>query len=108
HDALPILDFDDLIGLPVRLFDENDEVRERWQNRLRYLLIDEYQDTNRAQYRLLSQLSGVRGAFTAVGDDDQAIYAWRGADVENLRLLQQDYPKLRVVKLEQNYRSSAR
>jgi ATP-dependent DNA helicase Rep len=83
-------------------------VRERWQNKLRYLLVDEYQDTNRAQYRLLKLLSGVRGAFTAVGDDDQAIYAWRGADVENLKLLQQDYPKLKVIKLEQNYRSSRR
>ncbi len=106
--AYQAVDFDDLIALPVRLFEDNAEVRERWQNRLRYLLVDEYQDTNRAQYRLLRLLSGVRGAFTAVGDDDQAIYAWRGADVENLRLLQQDYPKLRVIKLEQNYRSSAR
>lgn len=106
--AYQAVDFDDLISLPVRLFEGNDEVRERWQNRLRYLLVDEYQDTNRAQYRLLRQLSGVRGAFTAVGDDDQAIYAWRGADVENLKLLQLDYPKLRVIKLEQNYRSSRR
>ena len=106
--AYQAVDFDDLIALPVRLFEDNEEVRTRWQNRLRYLLIDEYQDTNRAQYRLVRLLSAERGAFTAVGDDDQAIYAWRGADVENLRLLQQDYPKLRVVKLEQNYRSSAR
>lgn len=106
--AYQAVDFDDLISLPVRLFEEHDEVRERWQNRLRYLLIDEYQDTNRAQYRLLRHLAGVRGMFTAVGDDDQAIYAWRGADVENLRLLQHDYPDLRVIKLEQNYRSSAR
>jgi ATP-dependent DNA helicase Rep len=75
---------------------------------LRYLLVDEYQDTNRAQYRLLQQLAGVRGAFTAVGDDDQAIYAWRGADVENLRQLQQDFPQLKIIKLEQNYRSSRR
>jgi hypothetical protein len=81
-------------------------VRERWQNKLRYLLVDEYQDTNRAQYRLLKLLAGVRGAFTAVGDDDQAIYAWRGADVENLRQLPVDYPKLKVIKLEQNYRST--
>lgn len=102
------VDFDDLIGLPVKLFDEHPEAQERWQNKLRYLLIDEYQDTNRAQYRLLRQLAGVRGAFTAVGDDDQAIYAWRGADVENLHLLQRDYPKLKVIKLEQNYRSSNR
>ncbi|KAI5915237.1 UvrD-helicase domain-containing protein [Thauera sp. 2A1] len=106
--AYQAVDFDDLIALPVRLFEEHPEVRERWQNKLRYLLIDEYQDTNRAQYRLLRQLSGVRGAFTAVGDDDQAIYAWRGADVENLKLLQTDYPKLKVIKLEQNYRSSRR
>ncbi|MBK9617187.1 MAG: UvrD-helicase domain-containing protein [Uliginosibacterium sp.] len=102
------VDFDDLIALPVRLFDDHPDAQERWQNKLRYLLIDEYQDTNRAQYRLLRQLAGVRGAFTAVGDDDQAIYAWRGADVENLNLLQQDYPRLKVIKLEQNYRSSNR
>jgi len=106
--AYQAVDFDDLINLPVKLFAENEEVRQRWQTRLRYLLIDEYQDTNRAQYTLVRQLSGDRGAFTAVGDDDQAIYAWRGADVENLRMLQTDYPKLRVIKLEQNYRSSAR
>jgi ATP-dependent DNA helicase Rep len=106
--AYQAVDFDDLIGLPVRLFESHAEVRERWQNRLRYLLVDEYQDTNRAQYRLLRQLAGVRGAFTAVGDDDQAIYAWRGADVENLRQLKLDYPQLKVIKLEQNYRSSAR
>ncbi|KON81562.1 UvrD-helicase domain-containing protein [Azoarcus sp. PA01] len=106
--AYQAVDFDDLISLPVRLFDEHPEVRERWQNKLRYLLVDEYQDTNRAQYTLLRHLAGVRGAFTAVGDDDQAIYAWRGADVENLKLLQQDYPKLKVIKLEQNYRSSKR
>jgi len=106
--AYQAVDFDDLISLPVRLFQEHPEVRERWQNKLRYLLVDEYQDTNRAQYTLLKLIAGVRGAFTAVGDDDQAIYAWRGADVENLRLLQQDYPKLRVIKLEQNYRSSRR
>jgi ATP-dependent DNA helicase Rep len=106
--AYQAVDFDDLIALPVRLFETDAEVRERWQNRLRYLLIDEYQDTNRAQYRLLRALAGVRGAFTAVGDDDQAIYAWRGADVENLKLLQHDYPRLKVIKLEQNYRSSKR
>ena len=106
--AYQAVDFDDLIALPVRLFEENAQAVERWQNRLRYLLVDEYQDTNRAQYRLLRQLAGVRGAFTAVGDDDQAIYAWRGADVENLRQLQVDFPRLKVIKLEQNYRSSRR
>ena len=106
--AYQAVDFDDLIGVPVQLFETQPEVRERWQNRLRYLLVDEYQDTNRAQYRLLSALADVRGAFTAVGDDDQAIYAWRGADVENLHLLQRDWPRLKVIKLEQNYRSTAR
>ncbi|MDR1462405.1 MAG: UvrD-helicase domain-containing protein [Azoarcus sp.] len=106
--AYQAVDFDDLIALPVRLFEENAEALERWQNRLRYLLIDEYQDTNRAQYRLLRQLTGVRGAFTAVGDDDQAIYAWRGADIENLRQLQVDFPQIKLIKLEQNYRSSRR
>jgi len=102
------VDFDDLIRLPVKLFDAHPEVRERWQNKLRYLLVDEYQDTNRAQYILLKHLAGVRAAFTAVGDDDQAIYAWRGADVENLRQLPVDFPSLRVIKLEQNYRSTTR
>jgi ATP-dependent DNA helicase Rep len=106
--AYHAVDFDDLILLPLRLLRREAEVRERWQNRLRYLLVDEYQDTNRTQYELLKLLAGPREAFTAVGDDDQAIYGWRGADVENLRLLAQDYPRLRVIKLEQNYRSSRR
>lgn len=106
--AYQAVDFDDLIGVPVKLFDAHPEARERWQGRLRYLLVDEYQDTNRSQYQLLRQLAGPRAAFTAVGDDDQAIYAWRGADVENLRNLQRDYPRLKVIKLEQNYRSTGR
>ncbi|WP_417068816.1 UvrD-helicase domain-containing protein [Niveibacterium terrae] len=106
--AYQAVDFDDLIRLPVEIFENHPEALERWQNKLRYLLVDEYQDTNRAQYKLLRLLAGVRGAFTAVGDDDQAIYAWRGADVENLNLLQSDYPKLKVIKLEQNYRSTNR
>jgi ATP-dependent DNA helicase Rep len=104
--AYQAVDFDDLIALPVRLFETQPDVRERWQNRLRYLLIDEYQDTNRAQYELLKRLVGTRAAFTAVGDDDQGIYAWRGADVENLQRLKQDFPSLELIKLEQNYRSS--
>ena len=83
-------------------------MRQRWQARFSYLLVDEYQDTNGAQYRLLRALAGERGAFTAVGDDDQSIYAWRGADPENLARLARDYPALRIVKLEQNYRCSAR
>ena len=106
--AYQAVDFDDLIHLPVVLFKEHPEALERWQHRLRYLLIDEYQDTNDCQYQLTRLLAGVRAAFTAVGDDDQAIYAWRGASVENLHNLRNDYPSLRVIKLEQNYRSSQR
>ncbi len=106
--AYQAVDFDDLIHLPVVLFKEHPEALFRWQNRLHYLLIDEYQDTNDCQYQLTRLLAGSRNAFTAVGDDDQAIYAWRGASIENLHNLRNDYPKLRVIKLEQNYRSSQR
>ena len=100
------VDFDDLIGLPLAMLRAHPEVADRWQNRLRYLLVDEYQDTNATQYELLKRLAGPRAAFTAVGDDDQSIYGWRGATLENLKRLSTDYPKLRVIKLEQNYRSS--
>ncbi|MEZ5478021.1 MAG: DNA helicase Rep [Thiolinea sp.] len=106
--AYNAMDFDDLIVLPVQLFREHPDVLEKWQNRLRYLLIDEYQDTNACQYRLIRQLAGANGALTAVGDDDQSIYAWRGARPENLVQLQRDYPTLQVIKLEQNYRSTRR
>ena len=106
--AYQAVDFDDLIALPVELFAQHTGVLDKWQNRLRYLLIDEYQDTNACQYRLLRHLAGPRAAFTAVGDDDQAIYGWRGADIENLRGLPRDYPSLKVIKLEQNYRSTVR
>ena len=106
--AYQAVDFDDLIALPVALFEDHPELRDKWQNRLRYLLIDEYQDTNAGQYRMLRLLAGPRAAFTAVGDDDQAIYGWRGADVENLRGLPRDYPNLKLIKLEQNYRSTVR
>lgn len=106
--AYQAVDFDDLIRLPAELLDTHAELREKWQNRLRHILVDEYQDTNAAQYRLLQKLTGVRAAFTAVGDDDQAIYGWRGASADNLRQLRDDYPHLRVVKLEQNYRSTVR
>ena len=106
--AFNAVDFDDLIALPVRVLENFDEVREKWQRKLRYLLVDEYQDTNDAQYRLLRLLSGERGLFTAVGDDDQSIYAWRGANPDNLVELGRDYPKLKVVKLEQNYRCAQR
>ncbi|MBI4741784.1 MAG: UvrD-helicase domain-containing protein, partial [Betaproteobacteria bacterium] len=106
--AYQAVDFDDLIALPVELFEKHPEVLGKWQNRLRYLLVDEYQDTNACQYTLLKLLAGPRAAFTAVGDDDQAIYGWRGADIENLRGLPRDYPNLKLVKLEQNYRSTVR
>ena len=106
--ACNVLDFDDLIMLPTLLLQRNEEVRERWQNRIRYLLVDEYQDTNTSQYELVKLLVGARARFTVVGDDDQSIYSWRGARPQNLVLLSQDFPALRVIKLEQNYRSSGR
>ncbi|MDO9225530.1 MAG: UvrD-helicase domain-containing protein [Pseudomonadota bacterium] len=106
--AYQAMDFDDLIRLPVQLFQEHPEALATWQGRLRYLLVDEYQDTNGAQYAMMKLLAGPAGRFTAVGDDDQAIYAWRGADVENLRRLGQDYPGLKIIPLTQNYRSSQR
>ncbi|ODS94860.1 MAG: ATP-dependent DNA helicase Rep [Lautropia sp. SCN 69-89] len=104
--AYQSVDFDDLIGLPVRLLREHADVAQAWREKLRYLLVDEYQDTNACQYELLKLLVGPRAAFTAVGDDDQSIYGWRGATLENLNRLSTDYPALKVVKLEQNYRSS--
>ena len=106
--AYQAVDFDDLIRLPAELLDTHAELRDKWQNRLRHVLVDEYQDTNVAQYQLLRKLTGVRASFTAVGDDDQAIYGWRGASADNLRQLRDDYPQLQVVKLEQNYRSTVR
>ncbi len=106
--AYNAVDFDDLIVMPTRLLQENAEVRDKWQNRVRYLLVDEYQDTNTAQYILVKLLVGVMGQFTAVGDDDQSIYAWRGAKPENMGLLQEDFRNLKVIKLEQNYRSTSR
>ncbi|HCI53454.1 MAG TPA: ATP-dependent DNA helicase Rep [Gallionella sp.] len=106
--AYQAVDFDDLIHLPVLLFKDHPDALLRWQHKLRYLLIDEYQDTNDCQYQLTRLLAGARAAFTAVGDDDQAIYAWRGASIENLHNLRTDYSQLRVIKLEQNYRSSQR
>ncbi|PLW84184.1 DNA helicase Rep [Kineobactrum sediminis] len=106
--AYNALDFDDLILLPTILFEHQPDILEKWQNQLHYLLVDEYQDTNASQYLLVRQLVGLRGGLTVVGDDDQSIYAWRGARPENLALLQEDFPGMRVVKLEQNYRSTAR
>ncbi len=106
--AYNALDFDDLILKPTVLFEQHPDVLDNWQNQLHYLLVDEYQDTNASQYLLVKQLIGLRGALTVVGDDDQSIYAWRGAKPENLALLQEDFPGLNVIKLEQNYRSTAR
>ncbi|CAN5322148.1 UvrD-helicase domain-containing protein [soil metagenome] len=104
--AYGAVDFDDLISLPLRLLTDDAEARGKWQDTLRYVLVDEYQDTNAVQYDLLKALVGERAMFTAVGDDDQSIYGWRGATIENLKRLPLDYPQLKVIPLEQNYRST--
>ena len=106
--AYNALDFDDLIMLPTLLFKQNEEVRSKWQEKIRYLLVDEYQDTNTSQYELIKLLVGDSARFTVVGDDDQSIYSWRGARPQNMVRLRDDFPALRVIKLEQNYRSSQR
>ncbi|HSV80119.1 MAG TPA: UvrD-helicase domain-containing protein [Ramlibacter sp.] len=105
--AYQSVDFDDLIGMPLKLLRDFPEVREKWRKALGHVLVDEYQDTNATQYELLKLLVGERGRFTAVGDDDQSIYGWRGATLDNLRRLPVDYPQLKVIKLEQNYRSTS-
>ena len=105
--AYQSVDFDDLIGLPLKLLGQFPEVRERWQAAMGHVLVDEYQDTNATQYEVLKHLVGERARFTAVGDDDQSIYGWRGATLDNLKRLPQDFPQLKVVKLEQNYRSTS-
>ena len=104
--AYQSVDFDDLIGLPLKLLQNHPDVRDKWQNQISHWLVDEYQDTNATQYELLKLLAGERQCLTAVGDDDQSIYGWRGATLDNLKRLPDDFPRLRVVKLEQNYRSS--
>ena len=106
--AYNALDFDDLILLPTLLLRHHEEVRTRWQTKIQYLLVDEYQDTNTSQYEMVKLLVGERARFTVVGDDDQSIYSWRGAKPQNLVLLGKDFPKLKLIKLEQNYRSSQR
>lgn len=103
--AFNAVDFDDLIGLPSSLLRSAPELLVKWQARIRWLLVDEYQDTNLAQYELVRLLVGTRGKLTAVGDDDQSIYAWRGARPENLAALTRDFPAIKIIKLEQNYRS---
>ena len=105
--AYQSVDFDDLIGMPLRLLRDFPEVRAKWQAVLGHVLVDEYQDTNATQYELLKLLVGADGHFTAVGDDDQSIYGWRGATLDNLKKLPLDYPQLKVIKLEQNYRSTS-
>ena len=106
--AYNALDFDDLILIPTLLLKNYSEVRDRWRNKIRYLLVDEYQDTNASQYELVKLIAGERARLTVVGDDDQSIYSWRGAKPENLVLLGKDFPQLKLIKLEQNYRSSGR
>jgi ATP-dependent DNA helicase Rep len=106
--AYNAVDFDDLIMTPVLLFRNNPEILGKWKRRIRYLLVDEYQDTNLAQYELVRTLVNEKQALTVVGDDDQSIYAWRGARPENLMQLQTDFPTLNIIKLEQNYRSTGR
>jgi ATP-dependent DNA helicase Rep len=110
--AYQAVDFDDLISLPLKLLQRHDEVRAKWQERFHHVLVDEYQDTNSVQYELLKTLVSHpddrrAGLFTAVGDDDQSIYGWRGATIDNLKRLPQDFPKLTVIALEQNYRSTS-
>jgi len=104
--AYQAVDFDDLIGLPLKLLREHADLRAQWQQRFAHVLIDEVQDTNAVQYDLLKALVGTAACFTAVGDDDQSIYGWRGATIENLRQLPRDFPALKVIALEQNYRST--
>lgn len=106
--AYNAVDFDDLILIPVMLFRDHPDVLEKWQFKIRYMLVDEYQDTNATQYLLVKMLVGNAARFTVVGDDDQSIYAWRGARPENLAQLKEDFPALKVVMLEQNYRSTSR
>ncbi|QNK74177.1 UvrD-helicase domain-containing protein [Variovorax sp. PAMC28562] len=105
--AYQSVDFDDLIGMPLKLLQQHADVRVKWQAALGHVLVDEYQDTNATQYEVLKALVGEGGRFTAVGDDDQSIYGWRGATLDNLKKLPIDYPTLKVVKLEQNYRSTS-
>lgn len=98
------MDFDDLIMLTVMLFQNNAEVREKYQNRFQYIMVDEYQDTNRAQYELVHILSATHGNLCVVGDEDQSIYAFRGADIRNILDFEKDFPQAKIIKLEENYR----
>ena len=106
--AYNAVDFDDLIQLPVDLLKNHSDILEFWRNKINHLLIDEYQDSNVSQYEFVKLLVGLQAKFTVVGDDDQSIYAWRGARPENLAKLEEDFPQLKIIKLEQNYRSTGR
>jgi len=104
-EAAHALDFDDLLLRAVALLESNEAVRESYRQRFQYVLVDEYQDTNRAQYELVRHLSGPHGNITVVGDEDQSIYSWRGADIRNILDFEADFPGARVLRLEENYRS---
>jgi DNA helicase-2/ATP-dependent DNA helicase PcrA len=100
------VDFDDLLVLPVRTFQENPDRLAEYRARFQFILVDEYQDTNRAQYQLIKLLGGEHGNVLVVGDDDQSIYGWRGADIRNILDFEKDFPTAKVVRLEENYRST--
>jgi ATP-dependent DNA helicase Rep len=104
--AYQAVDFDDLIGLPLKLLQQEGPAGDKWRDAFAHVLVDEYQDTNAVQYELLKALVGRHTPFTAVGDDDQSIYGWRGATIDNLKRLPQEFPRLKVIPLEQNYRST--
>src|SRR5262249_21325248 len=100
------LDFDDLLLEAVHLLQTDQATREAWNRRLSYVMVDEYQDTNRSQYELMRLLSEAHKNLCVVGDEDQSIYSWRGADIRNILDFEHDFPKAKVVRLEQNYRST--
>src|SRR5438045_4429350 len=100
------MDFDDLLLEAARLLKSVSAVREYYNRRFQYILVDEYQDTNRPQYELMRMLAGNRHNVCAVGDEDQSIYSWRGADIRNILEFEKDFPEAKIIRLEQNYRST--